>query len=88
MTQVFPLLLTPEQVYPYVIEAVFVVVYAVLMGVSIATPEGEASVQKYYNFIIHSVLAGVTLVGHGSFSCRPACHRVICSVSVVKKCHC
>eukprot|EP00955_Chlamydomonas_euryale_P063804 358777-Chlamydomonas_euryale.AAC.6 len=60
------LFVNARRVYPYVLELAMLCIYAPLLGVSLASDGGAQNIQRNYNFIVHSALAGVTLVGAGA----------------------
>lgn len=55
-------LVSPLQVFPYVLEICMLVIYPVLLGVVYGSDGGYETVKRDYNFIVNSSLAGVSLV--------------------------
>ena len=50
------------QVFPYVLEIAMLAIFPTLMGVSLGNAYAADIIQKDFNFIVNSALAGITLI--------------------------
>lgn len=56
------LFINARRVYPYVLEVAMLCIYPTLLGIALASDGGAANIEHNYNFIVHSALAGITIV--------------------------
>eukprot|EP00195_Chlamydomonas_chlamydogama_P016138 CAMPEP_0202892238 /NCGR_PEP_ID=MMETSP1392-20130828/2003_1 /ASSEMBLY_ACC=CAM_ASM_000868 /TAXON_ID=225041 /ORGANISM="Chlamydomonas chlamydogama, Strain SAG 11-48b" /LENGTH=778 /DNA_ID=CAMNT_0049576129 /DNA_START=97 /DNA_END=2433 /DNA_ORIENTATION=+ len=51
-----------RRVFPYILELCMMVIYPILLGISYHSDRAKETLMRDYNFIVHSALAGVSLI--------------------------
>jgi hypothetical protein len=56
------LFMTGRRMYPYILECCMLIIFPVLLAITLASSEGKNTIQRDFNFITCSALAGVSIL--------------------------